>query len=182
VKKLPKEKGFPKKKVSTRDLVLHILIKYPGTPIKPIKSRLEKHFDRERSRTRVEQILNDLERQGIVVKERGVKDRRQVLCSINPNKIDSEFFTIIKDLDGNPVAIYDDEGTIFDTRFKYKIEHDLPDELDELYDELKIIRDRYFNRAPPTIADANRWFPDYWDAALIEDLLTKINTYLCARA
>lgn len=135
-------------KVSTRDLVLHILLKYPETPIKPIHQRLVKDFHRKRTRTRIEQILKDLETQDIVIKERGVKDRRQALCSINPDKTDIGFFTIIKDLDGNPVVIYDDEGTIFDTRFKYKIEHDLPDELDELYDELKIIRDRYFNRNP----------------------------------
>ena len=153
MKKLPK-------KVSTRDLVLHILIKYPKSPIKNITELLLEDFDRKRTRTRVEQILNDLERQGIVVKERGVKDRRQVLCSINPNKIDSEFFTIIKDLDGNPVAIYDDEGTIFDTRFKYKIEHDLPDELDEFYDKLKILRDGLFND-PPAIDNKVSGFPDF---------------------
>ena len=149
-------------KVETRDLVLHILLKYPKTPIKPINERLEKQFHRKiKSRTRIEQILNDLERQDIVIKERGVKDRRQVLCSINPNKIDIGFFTIIKDLDGNPIVIYNGEGTIFDTRFKYKIEHDLP----ELDDEI------HLPELPPAIeTDKVRGFPSYCDAKLIEDL------------
>ena len=163
-------------KVSTRDLVLHILLKHPETPITPIHQRLVKDFHRKRTRTRIEQILKDLETQDIVIKEKGVKDRRQVLCSINPNKVDIGFFTIIKDLDGNPVVIYDDEGTIFDTRFKYKI-HNLPDtELDELYDKLKKIRDEYFNRNPLAnetvssnkVRGFDDWGPD--SQKLLEDL------------
>jgi len=169
-------------KVSTRDLVLHVLLKYPETPIKPIHQRLVKDFHRKRTRTRIEQILKDLETQDIVIKERGVKDRRQALCSINPDKIDIGFFTIIKDLDGNHVVIYDDEGTIFDTRFKYKI-HDLPDESDEFSDKLQKIRDEYFNRDPLTIETVfsnktrgfNDWGPD--SQKLMEDLENALWTW-----
>lgn len=161
-----------KSKVSTQDHVLHILFKYPETPIKLIHQRLLKDFHQNRTRTRIEQILKDLETRDVVTRERGVKDRRQVLCSINPNKIAIGFFTIIKDSDGNPVAICDDEGTVFDTRFKYKT-HDLLDELDEFYDNLQKIRDKYFRRAPLALETSrvcgfDDWGPD--SQKLVEDL------------
>jgi len=102
-----------------------------------------------------------------------LSDRRVYVYRINPYKIGQELFTIIKN--SEKAVVYGDKyaGTIYDTQSLYKIEHDLPNELDEFYDELPKL---------PTIktvsASNNRGFPDHWDAALIEDLLTKINTYL----
>lgn len=150
-----------KSKVSTGDLVLHILLEFPESPIKTIKEILKKDWKRDISRTRIEQLLADFKRQNIVFKERGVKDRRLVLCSINPDKIDSGFFTVIKD--SEKALVYDeDAGVMYSTRFLYKIKHDLSDELDGFYDNLQKIRDKYSKRNLPTIeTDKVRCFNDW---------------------
>jgi len=171
--------------VSTRDLVLLALLKLSGrgsglcveATIKNIKKVLKQDYDRPVTRTRVEQLLQDLESQHFIYGEKGLlSDRRVHIYRINPYKIDQELFTIIKN--SEKAVVYGDKyaGTIYDTQSLYKIEHDLPDELDEFYDELPELPKL------PTIktisASNNGWFPDQLDAALIEDLLTKINTYL----
>jgi len=156
----------PKEAVSTRDLVLYVLLKFPETSIKAIKEVLKEDYGRNISRTRIEQILDDLKRQDIVTK---VKDGRLALCSIKPNKIDSGFFSVIKD--SKKTLVYDEyTGIIYNARFLYKIEHDLPD---EFYDELKKIRDECFNRDPPSIeTDKVRGFDDWGPDSqkLIENL------------
>jgi len=161
-----------KSKVSTRDLVLYVLLEFPESSIKTIKEVLRKDWQRDISRTRIEQLLADFKRQNIVFKEGGVKDRRQVLCSINPDKIDTGFFTVIKD--SKKALVYDEDARImYNTHFLYKIKHDLPNELDEFYDNLKKIRDRYFGRNPSTIETDkvlgfNDWGPN--SQKLMEDL------------
>jgi len=161
-----------KSKVSTRDLVLHILFEFPESPIKTIKEVLRKYWQRDISRTRIEQLLADFKRQNIVFKETGLKDRRQVLCSINPDKIDTGFFTVIKD--SKKTLVYDeDAGIMYNTRFLYKIKHDLPNELDEFYDNLQKINDKYFNRNSSAIETDkvlgfNDWGPD--SQKLVEDI------------
>ena len=169
-----------KSKVSTRDLVLHVLLEFPESPIKTIKKVLKKDWKRDISRTRIEQLLADFKRQNTVFKEKGVKDRRLVLCSINPDKIDTGFFTVIKD--SEKALVYDeDAGIMYNTRFLYKIKHDLSDELDEFYDNLQKIRDEYFKRNPLAIeTDKVRGFDDWGPDSqkLVEGLEKALSTGL----
>jgi len=168
--------------VPARDLVLLALLKLSGrggglcveATIKNIKEVLKRDYGRVVTRTRVEQILDDFESQGFIYGKRGLlSDGRVRIYGIKPYKIDQELFSIIKDSERAVVCGDKYAGTIYDTRFLYKIEHDLSDELDEFYDNLQKISDKYFNRNPSAIeTDKVRgfdgWGPD--SQKLIEDL------------
>jgi len=169
--------------VSTRDLVLLALLKLSGrgsglcveATIENIKKVLEQDYDRVVTRTRVEQILDDLENQDFIYGKKGLlSDGRVLIYGINPYKIGQELFIVIKHKNLGRAVVYGDKyaGTIYsDTRSPYKIERKLPDESDELFAELKKIRDNLF-RDPPAIDNKVRGFDDWGPDSqkLIEDL------------
>jgi hypothetical protein len=143
--------------VPTPDLLLLVILELSGggsglcveATIKNITEVLKQKYGRDVTRTRVEQILKDLESQRLIYKKRGLlRDRRVLVFSLNPDYISREVFTIIK-YSGQAV-IYDDNyiGTIYDTQSPHKIDCDLLTGLDETYHKLKIIRDEYFNKEP----------------------------------
>jgi hypothetical protein len=183
---------------STRQLVLLALLKLSGggsglcikmtvnNILKEVNTLKEAKGHPPVTRTRIEQILQNLESQGFIYGERGLlSDGRVLIYGINPYKIGQELFTIIKN--SEKAVVYGDKyaGIIYDydTQPLYKIEHDLQDEFDdddEFYDKLKIIRDSYFNRDPPAIKTDkmrgfNDWGPD--SQKLIEDLENALWTW-----
>lgn len=175
----------------TRYLVLLALLKLSGggsglcvdATIENIKEVLKQDYARERTRERIKQILDEFESQGFIYGEKGLlSDGRLWIYGIHPYKIGQELFTIIKDSD--KAVVYGDKyaGMIndYDTLSLYKIEHDLPDELDEVYDKLKIKIDDFFNRDPPSIeTDKVRGFDDWGPDSqkLIENLENALWTW-----
>ena len=147
--------------------------------LKEVNTLKEAKGQRPVTRTRVEQILDNFESRRYIYSEKGLlSDGRVRIYGIRDHKICQESFTIIKN--SEKAVVYGDKyaGIIYDydTQSLYKIEHDLPDELDEFHDKLKIIRDRFFNRDPPAIeavfSNKMRGFNDWGldSQKLVEDL------------
>ena len=171
--------------VPTPHLLLLAIVKLSGrgsglcveATIKNIMEVLKKKYGRDVTRTRVEQILKDLESQHIIYRKKGLlSDRRVHVFSINPDYISQVVFAVIR-ISGQAV-IYDDNyiGTIYDTQSPHRIEYDLLTGLDETYHKLKIIRDKYFNKEPMSSgAISSNKVPSFGDwrpesKKLIEDL------------
>jgi len=181
--------------VSTRQLVLLALLKLSGggsglcvkmtvnNILKEVNTLKEAKGHPPVTRTRIEQILQNLEGQGFIYGERGLlSDGRVRIYGIWNHKICQESFTIVKN--SEKAVVYGDKyaGTIYDYNSQplYKIEHDLSDELDEFYDNLQKISDKYFNRNPSAIETDkvrgfNDWGPD--SQKLIEDLENALWTW-----
>lgn len=177
---------------STRQLVLLALLKLSGggsglcikmtvnNILKEVNTLKEAKGHPPVTRTRIEQILQNLESQGFIYGERGLlNDGRVQVYGIRNHKICQESFTIIKNSEKAVVYGAKYAGIIYDydTQPLYKIEHDLQD---EFYDKLKIIRDSYFNRDHPAIKTDkmrgfNDWGPD--SQKLIEDLENALWTW-----
>ena len=114
-----------------------------------IKKILEKIYNRNLSLSYIDSILNDLQKQGMIFKEKGLLRKKHVaLFSINSRKFFQEAFTLIK-LDSDRAYVVNRyEGIVYD-----------PPSLETLF------------------ADANRWFPELWNTdtkRLIEDLCVTI--------
>jgi len=169
---------------STRPLVLLALLKLSGggsglcvemtvnNILKEVNTLKEAKGHRPVTRTRVEQILDNLESRGYIYSERGLlSDGRVRIYGIRDHKICQESFTIIRN--SEKAVVYGDKyaGIIYDydTQPLYKIEHDLPD---ELFDGLKKIRDSFFDKDPPANDNKVRGFSDWGPDSqkLIEDL------------
>jgi len=133
---------------------LHDLQKgYIQRGVLPIREHIQKVlkeiYHRDLSTRQIDDILNNLQKQDLVFKKKGLlRKKHVVIFGINSSKLFQEAFTVIKTGFKEGYAVNGYEGLVYD-----------PPSLETLF------------------AYANRWFPDHWDAALMEDLEEALRTW-----